>query len=103
MNGLLSNPVFVQAIDNPDGNKLGLISAAYPLGALVGVFPAPYVADKLGRKVSILIGCLIIIAGALVQTLTTGGNNMLGGRFVVGLGATFQVREHRSSRAVIMS
>jgi MFS family permease len=90
MNGLLSNPRFVTAIDNPDGNKLGIISAAYSLGALIGVVPAPWVADKYGRKASIACGAIIIIAGSMVQTFTTGGNAMLGGRLVVGLGASFQ-------------
>lgn len=91
MNGLLSNPVFVTAIDNPDGNKLGLISAAYALGGLVGIFPAPIVADKFGRRAAILCGASFIIAGSLVQTFTTGGNAMLGGRLVVGIGSAFQV------------
>jgi MFS family permease len=90
MNGLLSNPRFVTAIDNPDGNKLGIISAAYSLGALIGVVPAPWVADKYGRRAAIACGAMIIIAGAMVQTFTTGGNAMLGGRLIVGLGASFQ-------------
>jgi MFS family permease len=91
MNGLLSNPLFVTAIDNPDGNKLGLISAAYPLGGLVGIFPAPIVADRLGRRAAILTGALLIIAGSIVQTFTKGGNAMLGGRLIVGIGSSFQV------------
>jgi MFS family permease len=91
MNGLLSNPVFVTAIDNPDGNKLGIISAAYSLGGLIGVFPAPFVADRFGRKAAILTGALFIIAGSLVQTFTIGGNKMLGGRLIVGIGSSFQV------------
>lgn len=90
MNGLLSNPRFVTAIDNPDGNKLGIISAAYSLGGLIGVFPAPWVADRYGRKCAILVGALFIVAGSIVQTFTTGGNAMLGGRLIVGIGASFQ-------------
>jgi len=90
MNGLLSNPLFVAAIDNPDGNKLGIISAAYPLGGLIGVFPAPWVADRFGRRAAILVGALFIVAGSLVQTFTTGGNAMLGGRLIVGVGSSFQ-------------
>jgi MFS family permease len=90
MNGLLSNPIFITAIDNPDANKLGIISAAYALGGVPGLFPASFVADRFGRRMAICIGALLIITGGLVQTFTAGGNAMLAGRFVVGLGSSFQ-------------
>ena len=90
MNGLLTNPRFVSAIDNPDANMLGLISAAYPLGGIAGILPAPWVADKYGRRMAVMCGALCIIAGGLVQTFTTGGKNMLGGRLIVGVGSAFQ-------------
>jgi MFS family permease len=69
-----------------------LISAAYPLGGLIGIFPAPYVADLFGRRAAIMVGALLIIAGGVIQTATSGGWAMLGGRLVVGLGSSFQVR-----------
>lgn len=53
MNGLLSMPLFVTSIGNPDGNKLGIISAAYSLGTIIGVVFASYLADRLGRKLTI--------------------------------------------------
>jgi len=34
-NGLQTMPNFLPAIGNPDANKLGIISAAYPLGGYV--------------------------------------------------------------------
>lgn len=43
-------------------------------------------ADKFGRRISLAVGCVIVIAGGLVQALTTGGLKMLAGRFVVGFG-----------------
>lgn len=90
MNGLLANPTFVEAIDNPDANKLGIISAAYALGGIPALLPASWIADRFGRRMTMTIGALLIIAGGLVQTFTKGGNAMLGGRFVVGLGSAFQ-------------
>ena len=36
------------------------------------------------------IGAILIIVGAIVQTFTKGGDPMLAGRFVVGLGASFE-------------
>ncbi|KAK4684017.1 hypothetical protein P7C73_g6192, partial [Tremellales sp. Uapishka_1] len=90
MNGLLANPVFITAIDNPDSNKLGIISASYALGTIPALFPASWFADRFGRRAAILVGACLIITGGLVQTFTRGGNAMLGGRFVVGLGSGFQ-------------
>jgi MFS family permease len=90
MNGLLTNPRFVAAIDHPDANMLGLISAAYPLGGLAGILPAPWVADKFGRRIAVMCGALCIITGGLVQTFTTGGTKMLAGRLIVGIGSSFQ-------------
>ena len=90
MNGLLTNPRFVNDIDNPSPNILGLISAAYPLGGIVGIFPAPWVADKFGRRIAVMCGALFIIIGGLVQTFTTGGMKLLGGRILVGVGSSFQ-------------
>lgn len=87
MTGLQANKrYFMPAIGNPDSNKLGLIVAAYTLGAIPGLLPASWMADNWGRRISLGIGCIIIVAGGLVQALTTGGYNMLAGRFVVGLG-----------------
>lgn len=90
MNGLLANKkYFVPAIDHPDPNKLGLIVAGYTLGGLPGLFPASWVADNLGRRLALTIGCLIIVAGGLVQARTTGAWKMFAGRFVVGMGGAF--------------
>ncbi|GMK58884.1 hypothetical protein CspeluHIS016_0603260 [Cutaneotrichosporon spelunceum] len=90
INGLLANKKhFVSAIDNPDPNKLGLIVAAYTLGSIPGLFPSSYLADRYGRRVSLTIGCIIIVAGACVQALTTGGWHMFGGRFIIGMGSSF--------------
>ena len=102
----LANPDFVSSIGNPDDNKLGahamhlgpikltcagLISAAYPLGGLIGIFPAPWVADRFGRRYAIACGAALIIAGGVIQTATSGGWEMFGGRMVVGVGSSFQV------------
>lgn len=53
MNGLLSMPLFVDSIGDPDGNKLGIITAAYSLGTIIGVLFASWVADRWGRKPAI--------------------------------------------------
>ena len=83
-------PIFVKAIDDPDANKLGIITASYALGSIIGIPLVPLVSDRYGRKMAIAAGAILIIIGALVQTFTKGGWDMLAGRLVVGIGAAFQ-------------
>jgi MFS family permease len=90
MNGLLAMPIFVKAIDDPDANKLGIITASYALGSIIGIPLVPIVSDRFGRRMAIAIGAVLIIIGAVVQTFTKGGYDMLAGRLVVGIGAAFQ-------------
>lgn len=90
MNGLLAMPIFVKAIDDPNANKLGIITASYALGSIIGIPLVPVVSDRFGRRMGIAIGAVLIIIGAVVQTFTKGGYDMLAGRLVVGIGAAFQ-------------
>jgi hypothetical protein len=50
---------------------------------------------------TLAIGAVLIIIGAIVQTFTKGGDPMLAGRFVVGLGASFEGigKSSRSNRS----
>ncbi|KAL1407871.1 hypothetical protein Q8F55_007307 [Vanrija albida] len=89
MTGLQANSLFMKAIDHPRATKLGTIVAAQALGAIPGYIPAAYVTDKFGRRAAMALGYIIIIIGALVQTFTTGGWNMFGGRFILGFGGSF--------------
>jgi MFS family permease len=77
----------MKAIDNPSANKLGAIVSAQSLGGLPGLLPASYCADRFGRRISMTIGFVFIVAGAIVQTCTTGGWNMFAGRFILGFGS----------------
>jgi hypothetical protein len=54
--------------DNPQGAILGIITAAFSLGA-VGAIPAvPWFNDRFGRKASIKLGSVFILIGVIVQT-----------------------------------
>lgn len=55
-----------------DTNKLGILINMYNIGSIVSYFVTPYMADKLGRKPTIMIGCLFMIGGALLSGLCNG-------------------------------
>jgi sugar porter (SP) family MFS transporter len=69
-----------------DENKLGILINMYNIGSIVSFFIVPYMADLLGRKPTIMIGCVIMIAGAMVSAFCNGYGMYMGGRFVLGFG-----------------
>lgn len=88
MGGLMANPRFMKDIDSPDSNKLGLIVAAISLGMIPSLTFAPALADRLGRRIAMAVGYVIIIVAVLIQTFVIGGWRMFAGRFVLGFGSS---------------
>jgi MFS family permease len=88
MTGLQANPLFMTAIENPGATMLGTVVAAQSMGAIPAYVPGAMLSDKFGRKAIMSLAYVVIIAGALVQTFTTGPWKLFGGRFIVGFGGS---------------
>jgi len=71
---------------NPQGSDLGLLGATYQIGSIVSILFVPLLADNFGRKVPIIIGCLIMVAGAFVQGFAATLPVFMGGRVLMGAG-----------------
>lgn len=69
-----------------DAGKKGWLVAILELGAWVGVLCTGYLADKLGRKYTILLAVIVFCVGVVVQTAAFTPAPIFGGRFVTGLG-----------------
>jgi MFS family permease len=52
---------------NPNSTILGLMSSLYSLGSLASLPFVPWVTDRLGRRMAILVGSIIMIIGAVLQ------------------------------------
>ncbi|KAB2573771.1 Myo-inositol transporter 1 [Lasiodiplodia theobromae] len=63
-----------------------LITSLTSGGALIGAIAAGTTADKYGRKFGIYLGCLLFIAGSIIQAASYSLAQMSAGRFIVGLG-----------------
>lgn len=59
--------------NHPNGALLGLITAAFSIGAALALPLVPYVNDRFGRKACILVGSTIIMIGAILQTASING------------------------------
>jgi sugar porter (SP) family MFS transporter len=79
----LWNEYFPEVKDN---NKLGILINMYNIGSIVSFFGVPYMADLLGRKPTIMVGCVIMIAGAMLSAFCNGYGMYIAGRFVLGFG-----------------
>ncbi|KAI9168093.1 Sugar transporter STL1 [Paramyrothecium foliicola] len=86
LGGLVTDPSFLSAIDNPSPSFLGLIVALYNIGCLAGCMVAAAVGNTLGRKRSIFWGCSIMIIGGIIQTATYGSTQLIIGRLISGVG-----------------
>lgn len=89
MNGLQSVSHWKEYFGNPTAQELGLFNAIQSIGAFCAIPLAPYVADGLGRKAGIIVGAIIVLVGAILQTCTQNLGMFVGSRFLVGFGTTF--------------
>lgn len=86
----------VQGSDNwmayfnqPNAATIGSINTAYTVGAIFGgFFVGGPVADYLGRKIGMAIGCVLVIAATFMQTFAPRHSLacFLAGRCIIGIG-----------------
>ncbi|KAL5600649.1 hypothetical protein FOVSG1_008461 [Fusarium oxysporum f. sp. vasinfectum] len=86
LGGLVTQPSFLDAIGNPSPSFLGLIVALYNIGCLAGCIVASLVGNKWGRRKIIIWGCVIMIAGGIIQSATYGAAQLIVGRLISGVG-----------------
>lgn len=68
------------------GINRGLLTAILELGAWIGTLANGYLADAVGRRVTVVIACVIFTVGVVVQALLKNESYILAGRFVTGIG-----------------
>ncbi|KIW80635.1 hypothetical protein Z517_07251 [Fonsecaea pedrosoi CBS 271.37] len=86
MNGLQTLKPWQQHFDHPKGGKIGILNAIMSIGSLSAIPFVPYVADFLGRRMGILVGCIIMLVGVVLQSISAGFGMFLGARFLLGFG-----------------
>lgn len=58
----------VTDFDSPDKARLGFMSASYSLGCILALPFVPMINDNYGRRMSIILGSVIMIVGSILQT-----------------------------------
>jgi sugar porter (SP) family MFS transporter len=77
---------FMVYFGEPTGSRLGLMNAIYQIGSLVSFPFVPPLADRFGRRIPIIIGCILMIIGAFLGAFATNYGMFTGARFILGFG-----------------
>lgn len=99
INGVSGALEFIHAVDGADATELSgshssLIVSILSAGTFFGALIAGDVAEFIGRKWTVIMGCFIYTLGVIIQVATTPNHTalatMTAGRFVAGLGVGFE-------------
>ncbi|KAG9514771.1 general substrate transporter [Aureobasidium sp. EXF-12298] len=94
MGGFINGAAFTETfgIDlktNYGTNIIALIVSIYEIGCFIGAVTTSFIGEKLGRRRSVLIGVIIMIVGALLQSTAYHVAHMIVARIVSGIGMGF--------------
>jgi MFS family permease len=68
---------------------VSLVTSILSAGTFFGAIAAGDIADFIGRRTTIILGCLIFCVGGILETASTGLGVMCAGRVVAGVGVGF--------------
>ncbi|KAL4886405.1 general substrate transporter [Aspergillus karnatakaensis] len=88
-NSVQGSANWVAYFDEPDANLIGAVNTAYTVGAIFGgFFLGGPIADFLGRKFGMAIGCILVIVSTFMQTWSPRHNIgcFIAGRCIIGVG-----------------
>ncbi|KAK1997089.1 general substrate transporter [Colletotrichum falcatum] len=98
INGVLGSQIFIDAVEGPGHDAISeshqsLIVSILSCGTFFGALVAGDLADMMGRKWTVILGCLIYMIGVVIQMITNI-NSALGpivaGRLIAGIGVGFE-------------
>lgn len=87
--------------NHPNSSVIGSVNTAYTVGAIVGgfFFGGP-IADYLGRKMGMALGCILVIIATFMQTFAPHNSIgcFLAGRCIIGIGQGIALSKHYHPR-----
>ena len=98
LNGLQALDYWKNYFGHPETYTLGLMSSMMAIGSICAIPFVPYAADLLGRRTGVLIGCIIMVLGVVLQTISINIQMFIAGRFFIGFGVAIA---HGSSPLLI--
>lgn len=68
---------------DPQGGLLGLFNAIQNIGGIAGLPFAPYISDRFGRRMTIFLGCILMLIATAIQTAAQNIGMFIGESFPV--------------------
>ena len=85
MSAWIGSDQYLDYFNSPDSTAQGGITASMSAGSFVGALAAGGIADRLGRRKSLMIACLFWIVGAVLQCSAQNVAHLIVGRVVSGV------------------
>ncbi|KAM7190375.1 putative transporter protein [Rhypophila sp. PSN 637] len=94
ISGVMGMDYFIKVIEGPDATSLtssnkSLITSILSAGTFTGALFAGDLADWIGRRTTVILGCGVFIIGVALQTASAGLALIVAGRLVAGFGVGF--------------
>ena len=94
ISGVMGMDFFIHIIEGADATvlpawKKSLITSILSAGTFFGALIAGDLADWLGRRITVILGCAVFIVGVVLQTASAGLGLIVAGRLVAGFGVGF--------------
>lgn len=94
ISGVMGMNYVIQMLEGPEATvlsawKKSLITSILSAGTFFGSLVAGDLADSIGRRLTIILGCLIFLLGVVLQTAASGLALLVVGRLVAGFGVGF--------------
>ncbi|KAH8826073.1 general substrate transporter [Flagelloscypha sp. PMI_526] len=89
MSGVLENPYYKSQFGYPNSADQGAIVASMPAGSLVGSLLVTQLADRLGRKNTVILAGWVWVLGAILQCASVNRGMLVAGRVIAGLSVGF--------------
>lgn len=89
VNGLQSLESWQEYFDHPTGQRLGTMTMGITIGTLITTPFVWYINEWLGRRPTMLIGCVILILGGILQGCAANFGMFVASRIVIGAGGLF--------------
>ncbi|KDQ53923.1 hypothetical protein JAAARDRAFT_38894 [Jaapia argillacea MUCL 33604] len=85
MSGVLNNNAYLNLYHNPSSNAQGAIVASMPAGSFVGSLLVSKLADKIGRRNTVILSGWVWVVGSILQCASINRGMLVVGRIVSGL------------------
>lgn len=83
---LSSKNTFAETFDNPSPTATGVMVSMYEVGCMIGSIAIIIGGDRIGRRLSLVIGGLIVVVGTMIQVSSFSRAQFIVGRIVAGIG-----------------